>query len=107
MSDDNHVFTQKETDELIAQFDREANTRRFSGVRSYIITGLLLLFAAYVFWVTLIGNLPEQVRRSAFVGILVFTGYMLYPAHRSLTKRENHIAWYDIVLGSLGAIAFF
>ena len=102
-----HVLTQKETDELLAKFDRESNVRRFTGIRNYIITGLLLLFAAYVFWVTLIGNLPEQVRRSAFVGIMIFLGFLLYPARKSMTSRENHIAWYDIVLGCLGAIAFF
>ena len=104
---DDHILTQKETDELLAKFDRESNTRRFSGVRSYIVTALLLFFAAYVFWVTLIANLPEQVRRSAFVGILVFIGYLLYPIKRSMTSRENHLPWYDIVLGALGASAFF
>ena len=101
MSDDSQVQNQKETDELIAKFDRESNTRRFTGIRSYIVTGLLLLFAAYVFWTTLIVTLPEQVRRSAFVGILVFIGYLLFPAKRSMTRRENHVAWYDIVLGCL------
>jgi len=105
--DDVHVLSQKEADELLAKFDRESNTRSFSGVRKYIITGLLLLFAAYVFWVTLIANLPEQVRRSAFVGILVFIGYMLYPVRKHMTRRENYIPWYDIVLGALGAAAFF
>ena len=104
---DDHALTQKETDELLARFDRESNTRRFTGIRSYIITGFLVIFAAYVFWVTLIGNLPEQVRRCAFVGMLVFLGYLLYPARRKMTSRENHIAWYDILLGILGAAAFF
>ena len=107
INDDNHDLSQKEADELLAQFDRESNVRRFSGVRQYIITGLLLLFAAYVFWVTLFANLPEQVRRSAFVGILVFIGYLLYPLRKGMTKRENYIPWYDIVLGTLGAVAFF
>jgi TRAP transporter 4TM/12TM fusion protein len=107
MANQDEVLTQKETDELLAKFDREANVRHFSGVRSYIVTGLLVLFAAYTFWVTLIGKLPEQVRRCVFVGFLVFLGYLLYPARKRMTKRENHIAWYDIVLGCLGAIAFF
>jgi len=107
MANQDEALSQKETDELLARFDRESNVRRFSGVRSYIVTGLLVLFAAYTFWVTLIGNLPEQVRRCVFVGALVFLGYMLYPLRKSMTKKENHIAWYDIVLGCLGAIAYF
>jgi len=107
MANQDEALSQKETDELLAKFDRESNVRRFTGVRSYVVTGLLVLFAAYTFWVTLIGNLPEQVRRCVFVGTLIFLGYMLYPLRKDMTKRENHIAWYDIVLGCVGAIAFF
>ena len=102
-----HELTEQETEELIAHFDRESNVRRFTGVPDILVKGLLLLFAVYVFWVTLIGNVPEQVRRSAFLGILVFTGYLLYPARRGMTKQKNHIPWYDFVMGILGAIAFF
>jgi TRAP transporter 4TM/12TM fusion protein len=108
--DDNeevHILTEEETEDLIAQFDRESNVRHFTGVPNIIIKGLLLLFAAYVFWVTLIGNLPEQVRRCAFVGMLVFIGYLLYPIRRNMAKRKNYVPWYDFVLGTLGAISFF
>jgi TRAP transporter 4TM/12TM fusion protein len=107
MANQDEVLSQKEADELLAKFDRESNVRRFSGVRSYVVTGLLVLFAAYTFWVTLIGKLPEQVRRCSFLGALIFLGFLLYPLRKDMTKRENHIAWYDIVLGCLGAIAFF
>jgi TRAP transporter 4TM/12TM fusion protein len=102
-----HVLSEQETESLIAHFDRESNVRRFSGIPSYLIKGLLLLFAAYVFWVTLIANLPEQVRRTSFLGLLVFIGYLLYPVRKGMTKRENYIPWYDFVLAVLGAAAFF
>ncbi|MDR2483874.1 MAG: TRAP transporter permease [Treponema sp.] len=105
--DSTPALSEKETGELIAQFDRESNVRRFSGIPDYIVKGLLLLFTGYVFWVTIIANLPEQVRRCVFLGILVFIGYILYPVRKGMTKRKNHVAWYDIVLGCLGAIAFF
>ena len=104
---ENQTLSEQETEELIAQFDRESNVRHFTGLRAIIMKVLLLAFAAYVLWFTLIGNLPEQVRRSSFVGILVFIGYLLYPAHKSMTKRKNYIPWYDFVLASLGAISFF
>jgi TRAP transporter 4TM/12TM fusion protein len=100
-------MTEAETEELIAQFDRESNIRRFTGLPNYLVKGLLLLFTLYVFWVTLIANLPEQIRRSAFLGILVFIGYLLYPIKRGMRKRVNHIPWYDLVLGTAGAVAFF
>ncbi|MDR2758695.1 MAG: TRAP transporter fused permease subunit, partial [Spirochaetaceae bacterium] len=102
-----HIMTEAETEELIAQFDRESNIRRFTGLANYLIKGLLLLFTLYVFWVTLIGNLPEQIRRSVFLGILVFIGYLLYPVKRGIRKRVNYIPWYDLVLGTAGAVTFF
>ena len=106
-TDQDRALTEQETEALIAKFDRESNVRKFTGIYEIIMKGLLLLFAAYVFWVTLIGNLPEQVRRSAFVGILIFIGYMLYPVRKGMTSRINHVPWYDMVLGSLGTISFF
>ncbi|MDR2494237.1 MAG: TRAP transporter permease [Spirochaetaceae bacterium] len=101
------ALREEETADLIAQFDRESNVRRFSGVKDYIVKGLLLLFTAYVFWVTIIAKLPEQIIRCVFLGILVFIGYILYPIRKSMTKRENHVAVYDIMLGVLGGAAFF
>jgi TRAP-type uncharacterized transport system fused permease subunit len=67
-----HVLSEQETEELIAHFDRESNVRRFSGVYNLLIKGLLLFFTVYVVWVTLFVSLPEQIRRSAFLGILIF-----------------------------------
>ncbi|MDR2633646.1 MAG: TRAP transporter permease [Treponema sp.] len=102
-----HILSEQETEELIAQFDRESNVRRFSGIPDYLVKGLLLLFTAYVFWVTLFAVVPEQVRRCAFLGILIFLGYILYPVWQGMRKRVNHVPWYDFVLGALGSIAFF
>ncbi|MDR3139838.1 MAG: TRAP transporter permease [Treponema sp.] len=101
------ILSGKETEALIAQFDRESNVRSFSGIPGFIVKGLLLLFTAYVFWVTLIVSLPEQVRRSAFLGILIFIGYILYPVRFGKTERQNYVPWYDLVLGTLGSVAFF
>jgi len=100
-------LTEQETEDLIAQFDRESNVRRFTGIPGIIVKGLLVFFAAYVLWTTLFVTLPEQVRRSAFVGIMVFIGYIFYPLRKSMTKRINYVPWYDIVLAVLGSGAFF
>jgi TRAP transporter 4TM/12TM fusion protein len=102
-----HILNGNETEELIANFDRESNVRRFSGIPSLITKAFLILFTVYVFWVTLFASLPEQVRRSAFLGILIINGYMMYPMRRKMAKRVNYIPWYDIVIGVLGSSAFF
>jgi len=107
MSDENRILTEEEAEELKAKFDKESNVRHFSGIFNKIIIGLLLFFAAYVFWVTAIGNLPEQVRRCVFMGILIFIGFLIYPARKGDTKRHNHIPWFDYILAILGAAAFF
>jgi TRAP transporter 4TM/12TM fusion protein len=100
-------MNESETEDLIAQFDRESNIRRFSGIPHRVIKALLVLFTVYVFWVTLIAAVPEQIRRSAFLGILIFIGYLLYPARQGMRKQVNHIPWYDFVLGTAGAVSFF
>ena len=105
-TDEYRSLTEEETQAIMAKFDRESNVRRFTGVRSIIITTLLILFAAYVFWFTILGNLPEQVRRTSFVACLMFLGFLIYPARKGMTKRENYIPWYDFVLAIAGAGSF-
>ncbi|MDR0496010.1 MAG: TRAP transporter fused permease subunit, partial [Treponema sp.] len=107
MPDDNHTLSAQEADELMAKFDRESNVRLFSGVPELIIKVLLLFFAGFVFWYTLIGNLPEQVRRTSFLGIMVFIGYLIYPIRRGKARKVNYIPWYDLILAAMGASAFF
>ncbi|MDR1105580.1 MAG: TRAP transporter permease, partial [Treponema sp.] len=105
--DDFHALSESETEDLIAGIDRESNVRRFSGIPSYIVNFFLLLFTAYIFWITLFASLPEQIRRSVFLGFLVFNGYLLYPVRRSKERKINYIPWYDIALGITGSAAFF
>jgi TRAP transporter 4TM/12TM fusion protein len=102
-----HQMSEEEANRLMASFDRESNTRQFTGIRNIIVKGMLILFTLFIFWLTIFGNLPEQVRRSSFLGCLVFLGYLLYPIKKNLTEKVNVVAWYDIVLALLGAAAFF
>ena len=106
MSDENRILTKEEAEAIKAKFDRESNVRIFSGVYSIVITALLVLYAGYIYWYTLIGNLPEQVRRTSFIACLIFLGFMLFPARKGMTKRENYIPWYDFILAIVGSGAF-
>ena len=107
MSDTNQEISAAEAKEILAKYDNESNVRQFTGIPDIIIKGLLVLFTLYVFAVTLVWVLPEQVRRCIFVGILMFLGYLLYPAKKGMTKRINYIPWYDFILAVLAAIPFF
>lgn len=94
-------------EELMAEFDRESNTRRFEGTYRTIIQALLIGFTIYVFWMTLIATPPEQVRRASFLGLIIFLGFLIYPARKHHTARKNWIPWYDMVLALLGGGAYF
>jgi len=94
-------------EDLLAEFDRESNTRHFTGTMKHIITGLLVSFTLYVFWMTLIATPPEQVRRSSFLGLLIFIGFLIYPIKKSHAKRVNTIPWYDFIFAITGGGAFF
>jgi len=94
-------------EELMAEFDRESNVRHFTGVYKHMMTGLLVSFALYVFWMTLIATPPEQIRRSSFLGLLIFIGFILYPIKKDHAKRVNNLPWYDLALAFIGSGAYF
>lgn len=97
----------KEIGDLMAEFDRESNTRHFTGTPHLIVKGMLIAFTFYVFWMTLIATPPEQIRRSSFIGLLIFLGFINYPIKRSHAKRVNQIPWYDWIFAFAGGGAFF
>ncbi len=106
MSDNNEIMSGTiNADELMAEFDRESNTRRFTGVASVIIKVLFLTFAIVIFG-TRFFTLPEQVRMSAFLGVIMFLGFLMYPPYKKQTKRKNFIPWYDFILAIVGATPF-
>ncbi len=96
----------KSADELMAEFDRESNTRQFTGAASILIKALFLAFAAFVFG-TRFFTLPEQARMSAFMGIIMFLGFLIYPLYKKQTKRKNFIPWYDFVFAVCGSMPYF
>ena len=92
---------------IMSEFDRESNTKNITGLPKKIITGLLLAFTVYVFATTLIFPLPEQVRRSIFLGTILLLTFLIYPARKHDAKKHNHFPWYDLLLAIAGCCAFF
>jgi TRAP transporter 4TM/12TM fusion protein len=98
---------QVDVEALMAEYDRESNTRHYSGVPRVVIRYMLAAFALYVFYMNLISVWPEQIRRASFVGLIIFMAFTLYPAKKKSAKRVNFVPWYDVVLGLIGAACFF
>ncbi len=96
----------RSTDELMAEFDRESNVRQFSGVSSIIMKALFLAFVVFVFGTRFI-TLPEQARMSAFLGIIMFLGFLIYPLYKKQTKKKNFIPWYDFIFAVVGSMPYF
>ena len=94
-------------DEVMAEYDRESNTRHFTGIPREIVRYILAGFSLYVFYMNLVSAWPEQIRRASFVGLIIFMAFMLYPARKKSAKIQNYVPWYDILLGVLGTASFF
>jgi TRAP transporter 4TM/12TM fusion protein len=94
-------------DALMAEYDRESNTRHFKGIPKVLIRYILAAFAGYVFYMNLVSVWPEQIRRASFVGLIIFMAFMLYPAKKKTAKRVNFVPWYDVILGIIGSACFF
>ena len=98
---------QIDVDALMAEYDRESNTRHYSGVPREIVRYILAAFSIYVFYMNLISVWPEQIRRASFAGLIVFMAFILYPAKKKTAKQENFVPWYDVALGLIGTGCFF
>ena len=82
----------KNADELMAEFDRESNVRQFKGISALIMKTLFIAFAVFVLG-TRFFTLPEKARMSAFLGIIMFLGFLIYPLYKKQTKKKNFIPW--------------
>ena len=103
MSDAEHI----DIDTVMAEYDRESNTRHYKGVPKRIARYILAAFSIFIFYMNLISVWPEQIRRASFVGLIIFTAFMLYPMRKKAAKKVNFVPWYDIVLGIIGVACFF
>ncbi len=93
-------------DAVMRKFDRESNTRIWTGIPKIIVSSLLVLFSIYCIYTTLFSTMMEQVRLTSFMGLMVIMGFLTFPARKGYLK-PNHLPWYDILIMAAGAAAFF
>ena len=110
--DENKIPLQTEdeaidADAIMAEFDRESNTRIFTGWRKTIITALMALFSVYMVSMALVfQNATKYTKLTTFLAFIVFIGYIIFPAYKKQTKRVNYVPFYDIILSVVGAGSF-
>lgn len=96
-----------DSDKIMQEFDRESNTRIFTGWRKHVITGLLCSFSVYMISMALLfPNATKYTKLTTFMAFILFIGYLIFPAYKAQTKKINYVPFYDIFLGLAGAASF-
>lgn len=96
-----------DVDRLMADFDKESNTRHFKGIFEKIIKIAMILFSVYVMFDGWTGTMEERQKMSWFIGIIVFMAFIIYPVRKKEKKRINHVPFYDYIFAAVGAGSFF
>lgn len=101
----NEVENPHNVDSIMRKFDRESNTRVWTGWRKTLITYISAFFSLYCIWSTLFSTALPEVRLTRFLAFIIILGYLHYP-HKKGYVDENKMPIFDIVLMILGAAAF-
>ena len=105
---DAEAASEAELREVMAKYDRESNTREFTGVPRKVIHWFFIAFSLYAVYMNMIANWGERERRASFVALLIMMAFTLFPLRKAdARKRTNYIPWYDCVLGLAGGFSFF
>jgi len=96
-----------DVDKLMAEFDKESNTRHFSGIFEKIIKIAMVLFALYVMVDGWFGTMEERQKMSWFIGVIVFMAFIIYPVSKKEKKRLNRVPFYDYIFAIAGSGSFF
>ena len=99
---ENEQTVTADVDAIMRKYDRESNTRIWTGAWKKVVGVILALFSLYCIYVTLFANFLEQIRLSSFLGLVIVMGYLTYPARKG-KLQANYMPWYDIMLMVLGA----
>lgn len=106
MSKEPAAVTANDVENIMRKYDRESNTRIWSGWQKTAVDAVLAMFSLYIIYCALFAAMLDEVRLTSFVAGVLVMGYLTYPANKHHV-RENYIPWFDFVLMALGAGAFF
>lgn len=93
-------------DALMRKYDRESNTRIWTGKPKIMITAILAAFSIWCIYVTLFATFLEEIRLTSFLGLVILMGFLIYPSKKGV-QRENYMPLGDIIFMIAGAASFF
>lgn len=91
---------------VMKKYDRESNTRVWTGLPEKIIRYLMAAFAVYCIIDAIFLTTLQEIRYSVFMGMIIFLGFLTFPVKKGV-ERVNHIPWYDIIIMVIGSGAYF
>lgn len=91
---------------VMKKYDRESNTRVWTGLPEKIIRYLMAAFAVYCIIDAIFLTTLQEIRYSVFMGMIIFLGFLTFPVKKGV-ERVNHIPWYDIIIMVAGSGAYF
>ena len=98
--------TVEDVNEVMKKYDRESNTRPWEGKPGMVVKCALAAFSLFMIYMNLFVVWDERIRRSLFLGIVVIFVFLLFPASKKVRQKVNHVPFYDIILGVVGAYCF-
>ncbi len=107
--EDPAVGSAEDVEELMKKYDRESNTRPWTGVPAIVIKVILAAFSVFMIYMNLFAVWDERIRRPLFLGIVILFVFILYPARKSggRPQKVNRIPIYDIILAIAGSGCYF
>ena len=100
------TVSEAEVNEVMKKYDRESNTRIWTGIPQRVVQGIMALFSLYCIYSTLFSTASLEKRLTAFLGCVIVMGFLYYPASKHHVK-PNYIPWYDVLIMLVGAGCFF
>ena len=100
------TVSEAEVNEVMKKYDRESNTRIWTGIPQRVVQGIMALFSLYCIYSTLFSTASLEKRLTAFLGCVIVMGFLYYPASKHHVK-SNYIPWYDVLIMLVGAGCFF
>ncbi len=104
---ENDALGEEQVQAIMEKYDRESNVRVYNGIPRQVIRYMLVFFALFCVYMNLIASWEERLRRAAFVGIVIFLVFAVFPAKKKGKKKPNYIPWYDVIIGLAGAGSYF
>ena len=86
--------------------NENSKTRTFTGIPNVIMTCILVFFSLLSIYIVFLSPFDTRINRAAFVGMIVFCIYLLYPISQKIEKKVNYIPFYDLILAILSLICY-